>query len=763
MAVFTASINNSGMGTGHSEDPDNGGYVDHDAGWNPTTGVARRTGWYFVSYPTIPFGTTIFTAILGSRWLRDPGAAANYTLMYWAGFPGWSWNALNVGGLSITTVLGNTGQSLQPSVTGGLQQAVNTGATSFTLALSPSFANSYMGTTASLGSISVKYGYNVPAGSASSPGARTVNVSWTKAPTETNLDGYRVRLYRVSDNSLAYAQTATPGSTSLTFSAVKADSYYAHISSAYTDSVLGGVYTNPYQTGVVTVVNAAPTQAWQIQPDVPFRRSVTIVYPTSQYANNDYWQAQILCANGATLTVTTPVGSVPSDYRDLTDKDGTTAHGVSVQLRATWSDGDVSAWTSPQNFVMQAPPQIVGLTATTTEYRQITGQWNWINDCYRYKVVMDEGLPGERTQFVTNPSGGPSVTSTITDVFTGSHTYKVTPEYNNGYQTSINPVVFPASATGISVRPTPNQPTVLADNPNPREIRVTLPTSFYNMSTWEIMRDGVFTAGGFTGASGILGRVPAGSHTVMIRARYLDNDFSNWSPASTTVTTTSPAPINLAARQRSANHVPATVSTATTGGTIPAGIYFVAYSINKAGARATETVNLSSRAVNESTPSAAASITTTGSTSTVTITRGSISAGDTWNVYIGTDKNKLKRVGTDLSSTATQYIITAYSAPTTNEGKHGRIDIGWTNPATADAPVSFRVERAPNVPPNDPNGVTGTTWTDVSNTIRSGFYNFNSRFYEDGLDTKFYHYRLMSRYTNDDGSTDTSPSLEVVV
>lgn len=109
----------------------------------------------------------------------------------------------------------------------------------------------------------------------------------------------------------------------------------------------------------------------------------------------------------------------------------------------------------------------------------------------------------------------------------------------------------------------------------------------------------------------------------------------------------------------------------------------------------------------------------------------------------------MKRVAANLSSAAaTSDVSGAWSEPASNEAKTGQVDLAWVAPTgVGDNPTTYIVERAPSVPANSPTGTPGS-WTNIT-SINGGLYGSSLRFYNDKVDTKYWFYRVIAVYSNE--------------
>lgn len=587
---------------------------------------------------------------------------------------------------------------------------------------------------------------------------RSFSASWNSNP---DINGY----------SLQYAGGAATQQVGTTFTANNQHSGNKQliVTGTFTvpvnETAKYGDNGEPIPTTTVNAVVVVPgTAAPTAQGDTPYRRAIRVTLPYALAADNygfANYDVRIMRASdntqfaihtGVSPTAGTTDFGTGATYNTLPDG------SYYAQVRENWADGDLTAWSVASAAVIVSTPTATGLFATTNGIRTVSATWTRIADAASYDITLS-GVGGS-TQNIPNPASGATVSATWNDVKAGSHNVTVTPKYTNGYVGNVNS----ATTTAVVLLPTPDAPAVTGDSPAKRQIAVSAqatPAAYFNAVNWEFMRDGTVSSGNQT-QNYTFNQVPSGLHTVQVRAKWADGDISPWSVSSPTVTTTSPPPTGAVARQRHAPTNVPTVVKSDVGGTIAVNTYFVAVSTNRGGPAAVDAatpVGETARVINESTPSPLAQIIATAGTSTITVSKpdDQLFAGDTWNVYIGTDRNSLKRVAQSVPAATANFVITDYVAPTQNDAKIGKADLLWVAPTgVGDAPLYYKVERAPAVP-NILTGAPGT-WSDITSSGNVVFYAANLKFLENRLDTKYWYYRITAVYTG-----DTSPAVEATV
>lgn len=720
-----------------------------------TLGIGSGTTWKAIlNFPMwdLNSGQTVFSATMSSfRAFIQSGNQMNIWAMNssWGAF---TWNSIAYNGATyIATVqLGPAGSWFDVNVTPIVQYdaAHNLHSRYYSYEDDP---NEGYNTFGSVGNrsyfpvLNIWFGTNLSGLSWYTPYPRAVTGYWNGSPGADRYDCY---LYVVGSGAL-YTSGSTSG-TSITFPNIP--TYQQYILTVY--PIYNG-YGNaaPQSTGAINTAPAIPNPP-TVAFDTPLKKELTFYNQGSYLYGNSSWDYHAWIGDNTVGPNTVEVAGQTAGSTVI-NLMGMTYHGGStgVYQRARYSDGDVSQW-SAVGVGLTTEPAITNLTATSNLYREIDLTWTTLKDAAYYNVFKDGGAAVK----VNQPGSGSTAYCTFTDIKSGQHTFVVTPVYTNGY----TGMVTSGNISGTAILPTPIIPTAVADSPKKRQITVT-GTALYLSDGFEFRRDGddktiITTAG----TSNTFTKVPQGNHAVQVRAVWSDGDKSPWSTALGSLLTTTPFPTTVAARQKSA---PIGAPTVTVSGTGMTGAYFVATSVNLATTRTAVTIGTQSRAYNESSPSDITGDPFVLSNQGIIVTKPTNCTGtDTWNIYMGTDRNNLKRIQANLTVATTTKAITAYTAPTTNEAKLGGVDLSWVAPTGQDVTdtVTYRVERAPSNPINVANGSPGA-YVDVTALgggvpgLGSGIY-LTTNFWHDGLDTKYWFFKVTALYNN-----DSSTPIEIAV
>lgn len=597
--------------------------------------------------------------------------------------------------------------------------------------------------------ISTTYGFKLPGNPTLTTGINQVTANW---PGAFGADNYTLSLRRQSDNVQVASRTSTVGNQVFT-GLDPLVAYYIQVTANYSGYGSTGTFTS----SSVTPLKYQPSIPSALG-DTPYRRAIRVTAPTALPGNfgHERWDFRIMTDTGVQATSVTNIAVQSFDF---TDYNVLPAGSYFAQVRPRWIDGRLGDWSSNSVSVSITTPTVTNVLPSNNLNKQLNVQWDRLPDAASYSIST---VPSVLTALVPNPTSGSTVSYLFTIVRSGIYTVQVTPNYTNGYTGPVGT----GTGSGVVVAPTPTFPTGVGDTPLKRQIRVTMPggavsTAFFSAEFYHIRRDNDDTTILSTNALTVdMSQVPAGTHSLQARAKWVDGDLSSWSASSPLITTTTPKPTLLLARQRSALNAVATTSVQA-GGTLPTtNTYYIAVSTNKGGARSTETV-ITTRAVNESTPSLlqASPVTVTAGNQTIRVTRPTTcQVGDTWNVYLGRDRSVFKRVATSVvQGTATFDITSAPSFAGGSEAKAGGVDLSWVAPAgVADAPLTYRVERSPVT--NQANASSPPGGYVLPSPGKSGLYSSNLKFWENDVGTGWHYYRVAAVWSN-----ETSQFVEILV
>lgn len=607
-------------------------------------------------------------------------------------------------------------------------------------------------------SIWAAYGQR-PAPSATN-GIRQVGATWAAIP---GADSYGIWLDGVY-------QGAT-GATSWTSGYVNAGSHNVGVAAYFND------YSAFGNTATISV--SATNGTYPVAPtisnlDSPIRKKFTLTAPQIYQGNDRYW-----------FYVNDPLGN---NVVSTVQASSTLNVDLMNQAAGTYQCYIAAYWTSDSNYSAFGPAAGAAITqpaisnvVITPSPRQIDIQFDRLSDAYYYYLTcqLKDGVTHFSTPYL-NPMSGTKINYSFIDVKSGSHVITATPVYNNGYTGLTTQLSTSGSADQPVMNVTPN---VQSNVPFYRSFIASTPVWSLSSvlaqkpSSFDFRLDGI-TIQNETRYYTIFSGITSGTHGVEVRAKWSDGDVSTWSSSTVVSGIIAPQVGNIFARQRQTTITAPNAVATPSGGIISnaiSGQYYVATSTNMNDFGLTDIENTfdATRRINEGCPSTLTSVSISSTTSSILVNRPTgMSAADTWNVYISrNDRNTLTRGKTSTSSNiyardipfATTQIRLVDFVLETNQAKIGKVDLMWATPVNlfaSDLPTSYKVERA-TAPVQDSSGgnYNAANWTNVTNSSNAKLYGTQAlKFYENGLDSKWYFYRISPVYTN-----ETGPSTPLVI